>query len=460
MKRFILSTIVLILLFFTCYSCKVGKRYVPHEVKGMPAQFDSIFTGSGQIDDIGWSTLYNDTILANLIDKALRNNKDLLIASARIKEMEASKRITFANLFPSITYGGKGERKYENKGGDNPAYSSTLEANVNASWELDIWGNLRWANDAAVAAYLQKVEAQKWLHLTIVSQVASAYFELVSLDLELDIVKQNLDSRRQALQLAKIRFEGGLTSEIPYRQSVVELARTETLVPKLEQKLKLKSNDLSLLVGEFPSKMLERAKKLQLKEDIVFPDEIPSILLRRRPDIVASEQKLIEANANVGEALTNMFPRLTFSAKGGVSNTEWNNLFSSPGWLVNGLIAGPLFEMDKNKAKHKAAQANYEAVAFEYEKTVMQAFGEVNSAMINVNKYKEIRTSYENLYKSAKTNHEFAQLQYINGLVSYLDLLDAQRQLFDAEISYNQAVRDELLSFVTLYKVLGGGLNK
>lgn len=455
----ILKYIILLLSIFTLTMCKVGSKYKQPELATMPDTFDNLTTDSGSVADIGWSTLYTDPILQEYIGKALMHNKDILIAAARIKEMEANKRISFANLFPQIGIAGKGEREFEYYGGDTKKFKTEYNANVNVSWELDIWGNLRWANEAGVAAYLQTLEARRWLQLTIIAQVAQAYFELESLDKELQIVKQTLEARRQGVKFAKLRYDGGLTSEIPYRQSLVELARTETLIPSLEQSVKLKENDLFILIGEYPSGSIGRGTGFDTQlMPADLPIELPSTLLQRRPDMIQAEQQLIEANAKVGVALTDMFPRIGFSGRIGAENDALSQLFKSPGWLINGAITGPLFNMGKNKAKHNAAKAAYEQVILGYEKKVLDVFREVNNSIISVQKSKEVRKSRSELYQSTKTNERLAQLQYVNGIVSYIDLLDAQRQLFDAEIALNKAHLNELLSVVALYKALGGGL--
>ncbi|MBK5722666.1 efflux transporter outer membrane subunit [Dysgonomonas sp. Marseille-P4677] len=452
---------ILVVVFILLSSCKIGQKYKQPDMP-MPQKFEVGNAPEGIVADIGWSTLYADTTLQELIVKALDHNKDMLVAVARIKEMAAKNRISFANLFPEIGGELAGQKEYLNYGGENSKYSPELRANLNISWELDIWGKLRWANEAAVAAYLQTVEAQRALHLTIVSQVAQSYFELMALDRELEIVKQTLEARREGVRFAKLRYEGGLTSEIPYRQSLVELARTETLIPNLENEIKLKENDLFILIGEFPSGTLARGGESINHQQIPqsLPIDLPSSLLKRRPDMVQAEQKLIQANAEVGIAYTEMFPSLKLTGRLGGENTELTDFIKSPTWFIAGVLTGPIFNMGKNKAKHNAAKAVYEQEVYTYEKSVMEAFKEVNNSIVTFNKMKEVYRSQEALYNSAKSYHELAKLQYVNGAISYIDVLDAQRQFFDAEIAMNNAILNELISVVALYKALGGGLNK
>ena len=251
--RVLYPILLVVAVALSLFSCRVGRSFRTPELKEMPATFDEEGMTEGTTADIGWSTLYADTVLQGLISRALDHNKDMLAAAARVRELMAAKRITFAKMFPGAGMDLYGDREYLNYGGDNKKYDPELHANLTFGWEIDIWGNLRWQNEAAVAAYLQSVEAQRALRLTIVSQVAQMYFDLKALDRELSIVRQTLEARRDAVHFATLRYEGGLTSEIPYRQSLVELARTETLLPKLENEIKLKENDLSVLLGEFPA---------------------------------------------------------------------------------------------------------------------------------------------------------------------------------------------------------------
>lgn len=427
----------------------------------MPATFDEEGMTEGTTADIGWSTLYADTVLQGLISRALDHNKDMLAAAARVRELMAAKRITFAKMFPGAGMDLYGDREYLNYGGDNKKYDPELHANLTFGWEIDIWGNLRWQNEAAVAAYLQSVEAQRALRLTIVSQVAQMYFDLKALDRELSIVRQTLEARRDAVHFATLRYEGGLTSEIPYRQSLVELARTETLLPKLENEIKLKENDLSVLLGEFPAGIPRGGSDLgDVQMGTELPVDLPSSLLERRPDVRQAEQALREANAKVGVALTDMFPKLRLTANLGAENAELTDFLKSPTWFVSGALTGPLFQLGSKRAAHKAAKAAYEQQVYAYEKKILEVFKEVNNALVTYRKSREMRRSADALYRSALSYNKLAKLQYVNGVVSYMDVLDAQRQLFDSEIAVNDAILTEFTATVSLYKALGGGLER
>ena len=444
---------------------KTAEDYLGQEVTEAVITVPAYFSDSqrqatkeaGQIAGLEVKRIVNEPTAAALaygLDKA---NKDMKIAVAKVKEMIASKRITFADQFPEIGARIYGQKERLNYGGDNPKPDPEYGAKLALSWELDLWGNLRWANEAGIAAYLQSVEARHALQMTLVAEVAAAYYELCALDQEQDIVRHTLAARREGVRLAKLRFEGGLTSETSYSQAQVELARTETLLPSLEQKIKIKENDLAFLLGQYSGDI---PRGLPLREQHLLetlPVGLPSSLLERRPDMRQAEQKLREANARVGVAQTDLFPKISLTGNLGFENEELTNFIKSPAWFLAGDLLQPLFAMGKNKAKLKAARARYEQEVYNYQKSVLSVFKEVNNAIVTIRKAKEVRMSYEKLLNAADTYLQLAQLQYINGVINYLDVLDAQRGYFDAQIGLSNAIRDELIAVVQLYKALGGG---
>lgn len=407
--------------------------------------------------DLKWWDIYTDTTLQALIKQALLYNKDLKIAASRINELSAMKRIDFANLFPKLDGRAYGEKEATNYGGNSYDVDYDYKLTGTVSWEADIWGNLRWAKSKSMAEFLSSVENRRALQMSIVAQVAQSYFELVALDNELSIVKQTVEARRASVHLARKRFEGGLTAETPYRQAQVELARTSTLVPDLQRKISIKENELSVLTGSYPHRIVRSV----LPQDVRLPEELPvglpSTLLERRPDIRSSEQTLIAANAAVGIAYTNLFPKLTLTATWGSVSEEIGDILKSPYHLLSGNLLQPLFAMGKNRAVLKAKKAAYEQAVYSYEKVVLNAFTDARNAIVDYNKIKEIHERRLQLVKASQSAVELAQLQYINGVIAYMDLLDAQRGYLDAQISLSNAIRDKQITMVNLYKALGGG---
>lgn len=450
--RILLMLLVVLLL----GSCQLGKHYTRPKLD-LPDTLDSMSVDTASLGDYPWEQLYTDTTLQGLIRKTLMYNKDMLIAAARVKELAAMKRIDYANMFPSVGLRVYAERERENYGGNNLKQDDQFDLKGIASWELDLWGNLRWARDKSLAEFMGSIENQRALRMSLVAQVAQAYFELVALDNELSIVQQTVDARRESLHLARVRYEGGLTSETAFRQAQVELARTATLVPDLERKIALKENDIAFLTGEYP----HHIKRSVLPEDVMFsaslPVGLPSALLERRPDVRQAEQALIAANAAVGVAYTNLFPRLALTASYGAESDLLSELLKSPHQLFSANLLQPIFAMGKNRAMLKAKKAAYEQATYAYEKAVLNAFKDAYNAIAEFNKVKEIYETRLRLEQASKSTLDLAQLQYLNGVIGYMDLLDAQRGYLDAQIGLSNAVRDKQICMVNLYKALGGG---
>lgn len=431
-------------------SCKLGKHYTRPEL-GLPGEIDGIRGDSLSVRELKWWDLYTDPALQQLIRQTLEYNKDMQIAAARIKELMETRRISKADLFPKINARVNAEREYD-RSPDN-----VFEAKGLLSWEVDLWGKLRWANQAAMAEYLQSVEGKQALQLSLIAQVAQAYFELTALDQELAIVRQTLAAREEGVRLAKLRFEGGLTSETSLKQAQVELARTQTLTPELERKIQLKENEITLLAGQYP-RPVQRGQHIEQQQlPAMLPVGLPSELLERRPDIRQAEYRLKAAYAKVGVAYTSMFPKLTLTGHYGLESNALSNFLQAPYFYLGGELLAPVFNMGKNRAKLRGAKAVQEQETYNYQKVVLQAFTEVSNALVSSRKSREIRESRQKLEAAARAALDLATLQYINGIINYLDVLDAQRGYFDAQIGLNNAIRDELLAKVELYKVLGGG---
>ena len=453
MKKYLLIIISALLL----SSCKIGKKYTKPEFD-MPNEFVTYTQDSSCFADMKWWDIYADSNLRNLIDYTLENNKDMKIAVAKVKEMAAKKKINHADYFPQISANVYGQDEKLNYQGDfSKPHDIEYGLKANISWELDLWGNLRWNNDAAIAEYVSSIEGQRALMMSLVAEVAEIYFELIALDNELLIVKQTLSAREESVRLAKIRFEGGLTSETSYQQAKLEYAKKATLVPDLEKKIAMKENEILALSGSFP----RRVTRTETLTNLVLPDTIPvglpSQLLERRPDVRKAEQKLIAANAKVGVSYTNMFPKIALTSSLGFETDQFATLLSSPMFFISSNLLSPIFSFGKNKAKYKAQLAVYEQECYNYEKVVLSAFYDVMNALVEFDKIKEIYETRLLLEQSAKVTMDLAQLQYINGVIGYLDVLDAQRNYFDAQISLSNAYRDKQITMVKLYKAVGGG---
>lgn len=454
-KKKINRNILLFGLMIFLSSCIVGKKYSRPEISMHESSLVS--SDSLSLSDLEWWNFYIDENLQTLLNRVIENNKDMAIASARMEELMAQKRINTAALLPKIEANAYGDQEKEKYRGEKSTESIEFRARLIMNWEIDLWGNLRWGRKKAIAEYLESVETRRALQMTLVSEVARSYFELMALDNELSIVRQTFSTREEGVRQAKLRFEGGLTSETSYRQAEVELASTATLIPDLEKQIRQKENEIAILCGDFPQE-IPRNRIDNLEE---IPPHLligmSSELLLRRPDVLAAEQSLIAANAAVGMSFTDRFPRISLTGSYGMESDELKSLLKSPYSLIAGTLVAPLFEFGSRKAKYKAQQAVYKQEVANYEKTVLTVFKEASDAIAGFNAARQTRQKREDLEQASKKYIELARLQYLNGVINYLDVLDAQRNYFSAQINLSNAVRNEYIALVDLYKALGGG---
>lgn len=431
--------------------CKAPELNLPAEI--VDGQNDSL-----TLADRMWWQFYGDTVLSGMIRRTLAANKDLLAAAARVERMRQLYRVEKAGRLPEVAAGLSADYETNDYAGESASRDPELGAKVTVGWEADLWGSLRWAKRRGGAEYLASIEEERAMRMMLVAEVAAAYFRLVALDNELAIVRRTLVTRREGVHQARLRFEGGLTSETVYQQAQVEYASTAALIPELERRIETTENALTLLMGEYPDREVAR---IRMDSEAAMTDSVPvglpSELLRRRPDVRASEQRLRAAMASVGVAYADRFPRLTFSLTGGVENDGLKGFFRSPFSYAAGTLAAPLFGFGRKRARYRAELAAYDEARLGYEQKVLEVFREVNDAVVTYRKARQTALLKATLRDAARKYVELARVQYRGGSINYIDVLDAQRRYFDAQIGLSNAVRDEHLALVELYKSLGGG---
>lgn len=410
------------------------------------------------IADLKWWEFYADSTLASIMRTALENNRDLLKAAAKVEQMRALYGVSKANLLPSV--GGNIAYSYETNKYDGGPTTKDPEHDLKLpiTWEVNLWGSLQHAKNAGEARFNASLEDYRAMRMTIIAQVAEAYFRLLSLQSELAIVKQTIQTREEALNYARLRFEGGMTSETVFQQAVVEYSTAAAMVPDLELKITTMRNSLTTLMGEYPRTRIEE-QDYRFFTDINtrLPAGIPSSLLKRRPDLRAAEQRLAAAMADVGMTYADRFPSLTLGFTPGFENDGLANFFKSPFTYTIASITGSIFDFGRKKRKYEASIAAYDQSRYEYEQAVIQAFTEVNTSINAYNRYRENFYVKSDLRDAAAKYVQLAWLQYRGGNLRYIEILDAQRRYFEAQISVNNALRDEYLSLINLYKSLGGG---
>lgn len=415
-------------------------------------------TDSLSIADIAWWEFFTDPTLTRIMKIALENNRDLLKAGAKIEQMRELYGVQKAELLPQVGVNVQYSHETNDYNGSGMTKDPEYDLKLPVTWEINLWGSMFHARNAGKARYIASEEDYRALRMTLIAEVATVYIRLLSLENELAIVKRTLHTRQESLDQARIRFEGGLTSETVYQQAKVEYATAASMIPDLELRVTSTRNALTLLMGEYPHDILEkRTFEFNTALQDKLPLGIPSDLLKRRPDLRAAEQRLQAAMSDVGMTYADRFPSLKIGFTPGFENDGLANFFKSPFTYVVGSIAGTVFDFGKKKRKYKASIAVYDQTKYDYEQAVIRAFTEVNTAVTAYGGYQKNRMLMIELCDAAAKYVNLARLQYRGGTLNYIDVLDAQRRYFNAQIGVNNALRDEYLALINLYKVLGGG---
>lgn len=456
MKGFALAVVtVTLLLLAACSGVKGLKEPYVHHFD----DFSKIdYVDSLCLADLEWWRFYSDSTLCSLLERVISNNRDLLKSEARIEQLRQLYGISKTNLLPEIGFDISAEYETLDHGGKGAATNPTYGVKFPVSWEINLWGSQIWARREAEAEYHATEEDSRALKMELIAETADAYYTLMALENELSIVRRTMETREESVRIAKLRFEGGLTSEMLYNQTLVEYASAAALVPQLEQKWFETRDKLTLLMGEVPHDIDQIGK---LPQTFVGPEQLPagmpSDLMKRRPDIRAAEQRLNAARANVGMTYADRFPSFSISLLPGIENDALANFLKSPYNDFIGSLAGPLIDFNRRKKKYKASIAAYEEARLDYEDVVLKAFTEVNTFL---HIYYHVQESFYRTRELRDTSAEYmhlALLQFRAGMTNYIDVLDAQRSYFDAQIAFSNAVRDQYRALVNIYKALGGG---
>ena len=418
--------------------------------------------------DLKWWDVFKDEKLQDLIRAALVANYDLRDAVVRVEAARASLSVTRSNQFPQLGANGAIEFNRLSRDGQTPLPASFLpdqnrnfgEATLNLlSFEVDIWGRLRRATEASRANLLNADENRKAVIVTLVSDVATDYLHLRELDYELEISKATLATRQDSLNLTVDRLTGGVATLLDQREAEQLVNVAEQTIPELQQQIEQTENQITLLLGQNPGGIV-RGRDFMRQE---MPPEVPagltSALLERRPDILAAEQNLVAANANIGVAKAEYFPQVSLSGFLGGQSTQLTSLFNGPhsAWSFVPQVSQPIFAAGRLKSGVKLAEAGRDEALIQYEKTIQTAFTEVSNALIAHQRVRESRVKQEALVTTLQDRKRLAYLRYRGGVNTQLDALDADRDLFTAQLSLAEIRLNELLSVVQLYKALGGG---
>src|SRR5215467_91959 len=446
--------------------CAVGPNYRRPKVN-VPTEYRDA-QGTAQqasMADLPWWEVFKDERLRNLVQTALANNYDLQIAVTRIEQSRQIAAQARAQYFPFVNYSvGASDGKNEFVGTVSPNGGQERGAFVGVAavaWEADVWGRLRRENEAARAQYLASEEARRGVMLSLVSDVAQAYFELLDLELELQIARDTTDSFTQTLKLFTQRLEGGVASTLDTSRAAAALATAAASIPEIERQIALKENQISVLLGNNPGPIVHTAKLL---EQIVPPDipvGLPSALLERRPDILTAEEQLRFANAQVGIATANFFPRIGLTSLFGRASSPLSSLSSGKAtvWSIAGNVAGPIYQGGAVRAQKRQSVAFWEQTKLQYEQTAQVAFQDVSNALVSRQKFEAIRDQETRAVEAYQESVKVSFQRYVAGKASYFEVLDSQLQLYPAENALAFTELNRRTVIVQLYKALGGGWN-
>jgi len=435
------------------FGCMVGPKYAKPEQPNADS-----FRYSNQPADttksvttIKWSTIFNDDILISLIEKGIQNNYDLKIAIARLEQVQANLGMAKADLFPSFQYSG------QVNSAQTFQWPSTALANM--SWELDFWGKYRHQKKALQNELLATDEARKVVLSTIVSNIAISYFELRDFDNQLEITIHTLETRQKAYDIINERFISGYVAELDKVQIEQQVAIAEANIPLIKRQITALENAISVLIGQVPQAIPRGKTNSELLILAEFPTSVPSALLENRPDVKRQEYLYKASFERIGVAQAMRYPSFNISAIVGFTNIMISDLFNDGSYIQNvgGGITGPIFNFGKNKRRVDYNRKLAEEMKFNFQKTYLTAIAEVENSLQNTAMFKEEWTARNRQVIAAQKNYDLSNARYYNGYVSYLEVLDAQRSLFEAQLSLSQLTQKQLSSMVQLYKALGGG---
>lgn len=443
--------------------CAVGPNYkrpavyAPTDYRGAESH------GTNSLADLPWWEMFKDDNLQDLIRTALTNNYDIRLAVTRVEQAQAILMQNRAAFFPQVNYAGEIGRGRNSVAG-NPTFdtgvtSSFFLADANASWELDLWGRIRRLNESARAQLLSSREAQRDVMITVISQVAQAYFQLLAFDRQIEIAKSTTNSYGESLKIFGQQLAHGVASRLETSSAEAALASAAATIPDLERQIMVEENAINVLLGRNPGPVPRSHTLLQQTLPPEVPAGLPSALLERRPDIREAEQQLRSANAQIGVAVANFFPQLSLTGLLGRVSPELSVFTSGAAnaWSAAANLTGPIFQGGQLVGQYRQAKAVREQTLLQYRYTIINAFAEISNALIAREKYALEQVQLARAVEAYQTAVQIVNQRYVVGQSSYYEVLQEQLLLFPAENSLVQTQLNQLLTLVQLYQALGGG---
>jgi multidrug efflux system outer membrane protein len=451
--------------FLLLAGCAVGPNYQRPAIDSPSSFRGGTATTNAAVAELEWWGVYQDPALQALIREAFTNNYDLRIAVSRVEQSRQVAAQARSQFFPSVNYNGNVSRgrndlfgsAYPNGG----ATASSVVASVNAFWEVDLWGHVRRLNESARAQFLASEEARRGVRLSLVSEVASDYLQLLELDQELEITSRTTNSFGESLKIFSQRAEGGTASALETSRAEAALDDANAAIPDVLSQIAITENQLCILLGRNPGPIERPAQPPEMMLAPEVPAGLPSSLLERRPDVRQAEQVLRSANAQIGVSVAEFFPTIGLTALLGRISPELSafTLGGANAWGVAAEGAGPIFEGGRLVGQYRQAKAARDEARLHFQQTALTALGDVSDSLILRQRLGEIREQQAREVTALEAAVRLSSERYLAGKASYYEVLEAQQQLFPAQVNLARTRRDQQLAIVTLYKALGGGWN-
>jgi multidrug efflux system outer membrane protein len=460
------NVLITFLLTLTLFGCAVGPNYQRPSVD-VPQAWRFEDKEAKEVANTAWWEQFNDSVLNELIEIALKENKDVKIAAARIEQFVGQLQTTRSSLFPQISAGGSGGRQRDSEltgaiplegfSSAHPTYNN-YEVFLKASWEIDLWGKVRRATEAARANILSTEEARRSVILTLVASVATSYVNLRDLDKELELTRRTAKSYKESYELFNFRYEHGAVSELEVSQAKSQYEQAMANIPYFQKLISQQENSLSVLLGRNPGP-IARGKSIDELTLPVVPAGLPSELLTNRPDIRRAEQDLVAANADIGAAKAQYYPSISLTTLFGYASSDLSRLFNGPAMMSSlaGSLLAPIFTGGAISGKVKSAEAVQQQNLIRYRQVIQTAFQEVDDALVDQQRTREQLTSLLQQVEALQNYVRVARLQYDNGYTGYLEVLYAESLLYNAQLRLTEVQGTLFNALVSLYKSMGGG---
>lgn len=442
-------------------ACAMGPDYERPETRPPEAFRGELSPGEAEsYADLPWWQVFEDEVLQSLIREALNANYDLEVAIHRVEQARSGVGVARSAFYPGVTGEGSFSRERTPQEQGVPAATfNTFFGGLALAWEIDVWGRIRRVSESAEARHLGSEEARRGVMLTLATTVAQSYLTLLELDRELEIAQETVVAFEATASLFKQRFEGGVGNRLAMARADAALANTQASVPDIERRIVIQENAICVLLGRNPGPIPRGTRLVDRTVAPEIPVGLPSDLLERRPDILIAEREMQSANALIGAAKADFFPRVGLTAFYGGQSEDLGDIAKGQFnvWNVVGSTVGPLFQGFRLWERYQGVKAFFEETVASYQGTIVQAFAEVSNALTTRQRLAEVRTARANAVDAYQEAVELSLMRYDAGLSEYFEVLDAQQQLFPAELQLAEAQLGQLLAVVDLYRVLGGG---